>query len=200
MNVAPRSVSTPTDAPVRSMNVHLGINTRFLRQACDDRAQPAVAKPQDRDGAVFDFDGRVIEIGPVAADLGDLVVHQPVEQVEHVGRLVDEHAAALGDPASSPGIRLIVSGVAPAIHRENAQHGPADLACIDRRLHAPDGFVPPPLADHAQLRAGTAAAAASIASQSSRLAAIGFSTSDVDAGLGRPECGLGVQRVGRADA
>ncbi len=40
----------------------------------------------------------MILVGPVAADLGDLVVREPDEQIEHVGRLVDQYAARWSAP------------------------------------------------------------------------------------------------------
>ena len=58
---------------------------------------------------ILDLDGGMVEVGPVAADLGDLVAHEPAQQVEHVGRLVDEHAAALGVPAAAPGVGLVIA-------------------------------------------------------------------------------------------
>ena len=181
------------------MNVHLGVNSRFLRQAGDDRAQAAVAKPEDRDGAILDFDGRMVQVGPVAADLGHVVVHQPLKQVEHVGRLVDENAAAFGIPAAAPGIGLVVGRVAPAIHRERAQDRPADLAGVDRVFHAPHGLVPSPLADHAEL--GLVAA-----SGREHGVAIGEARGQrlfderVRAGLGSRDGRRGVQRMRRRDA
>ena len=117
----------------------------------------------------------MIQVGPVAADLGDLVVHEPDEQIEHVGRLVDQYAAPFRVPFAAPGIGLVVRLVAPAIHRETAQHGPADLAGIDGLLHPPYRLIPSPLADDSKLDP-VCRAAAIIASQSSRLAASGFST------------------------
>ena len=47
-------------------------------------------EPHDRDGAILDGDRRMVEVGPVAADRGDLVVHQPLQEVYHVRRLIDE--------------------------------------------------------------------------------------------------------------
>ena len=141
----------------------------------------------------------MIEVGPVAADLGDLVVHEPAQQVEHVRRLVDQHAAPLGVPLAAPGVGPVVRLVAPAIHRERAQHRPADLAGVDRLLHPPHRLVPPPLADDAELDPVLVRAAASIASQSSRLAASGFSTRTCTPASAATDRRPGVQRVRRAD-
>ena len=176
MKVAPRSVSTPIEAPDDAVNVHFCINSRFLGQAGDDRAQAALAEAEDGDGGILDLDGGVVQVSPVPADLVYLVAHQPCEQVEHMGRLVDEHAAAFGIPAAAPGIRAVVGWVAPAIHGERAQHRPADFARVDCVFHAFDRLVPAALADDAEL-VWCSLAAASIASQSERLAASGFSTS-----------------------
>ena len=43
----------------------------FCDRLVDDRAQPAAAEPEDRDGGVLDLDSRMVQVGPVAADLGD---------------------------------------------------------------------------------------------------------------------------------
>ena len=76
----------------------------------------------------------MVQVGPVAADFRDRVIHEPFEQVEHVGRLVDENAAAFGIPAAAPGIGLVIGRVAPAIHREGAEDRTADLAERRSRL------------------------------------------------------------------
>ena len=74
-------------------------------------------EPQDGHGGIFDLDVGMIQVGPVAADLGDLVVHEPDEQIEHVGRLVDQYAAPFRVPFAARGIGLEVRLVAPAIGR-----------------------------------------------------------------------------------
>ena len=72
MNVAPRSVSTPTEPPSRSVNVDLRVNARLLRQTGDDGAQTAPGEPEDGHGRVFHLDVGMVQVGPVAADLDDL--------------------------------------------------------------------------------------------------------------------------------
>ena len=137
----------------RPVDVNLRVDPRLLRQAGDDRAEPAVREPEDRHGRILDLDVRMVQVGPVAADLDDLVVHEPDQEVEHVGRLVHEDAAPLGVPLAPPGIGPIVGLVAPAIHGEGAEDRPADLARVDGLLHAPDRLVPPALADDTELDA-----------------------------------------------
>ncbi len=140
---------------------------------------------------------RVIEVGPVAADFVD-VAHQPLQEIELMRRLIDQDAAALGGPFAAPGIGLIVGGIAPAIHREHAEGGPADLACVDGSLHAQHRFVQPPLTDHAEFDPGTAG-------RGKHGVAIGETGSQrlfdqhVRAGLRRLDRRLGVQRMRRAN-
>ena len=114
-------------------------------------------------------------------------------------RLVDEHAAAFGVPASAPRVGLVIRRVAPAIHREHAEHRTADLAGVDGGLHALHRLVPAPLADDAEF--GSAGrAAASIASQSAQAGRQRFFDQHVHARTGGLDRRLGVQRVRRGDA
>ena len=77
--------------------MHLGINARFLRQAGDD-GKPTVPFLNRRIAIVLSStatDG-MVEVGPVAADLGDLLSSiSQSKEVDHVRRLVDKHAPAL---------------------------------------------------------------------------------------------------------
>ena len=113
-------------------------------------------------------------------------------------RLVHQHAAAFGVPAASPGVGPVIRRVAPAIHGERTEHRPADLAGVDRILHSQDRLVQPPLADHAELdrvsSRGRQHRVAVLQAGGQRLL-----DQHVDAGLGRVDRRLGVQRVRRAD-
>ena len=60
--------------------------------------------------------------------------------------------------------------------RDGAEHGPSELAVVDRLAHALHRRVQPPLADHGERPVPPARAAPIIASQSSRDEASGFST------------------------
>ena len=117
----------------------------------------------------------MVEIGPVSADLRDCVIHEPLEQVDHVGRLVDEHAAAFGVPASAPRIGQVIRGSRQLYMVKLPSTGrpilPASIAAFIRRTgsYQRRWLITPSLV-------WCRRAAASIASQSSRLAASGFST------------------------
>src|SRR5208337_2666711 len=61
-------------------------------------------------------------------------------------------ATGLVDDADFPAIRRrLTHGRVRYIHRETAQHGPADLAGIDGLLHPPYRLIPSPLADDPKL-------------------------------------------------
>ncbi len=117
------------------MDVDLGVDAGALRQAGDHGAEAAVLEADHRQGRVLDFDVRVVEVRPAAADLVDLA-HEPLQEIELVGRLVDQHAAAFAGPLAAPGIRLVIRLITPAEHRKDAERRRADLTCLDCRLHA----------------------------------------------------------------
>ena len=69
-------------------------------------------------------------------------------------RLVHEHAAALAVPRPAPRIGRVVGLVAPAEEVDGREHRASEPAGVDRGLHAHDGRIEAPLADHAEPDAG----------------------------------------------
>src|SRR5262249_5987795 len=131
------------------MNMHLGVDAGLLGNTGHVRAETAVLEAKHRHGGVVHFDGRMIEVGPVAADLGDRA-HEPAKQVELMRRLIDKDAAALALPLAAPWVRLIVRWLAPTIHSKDAEDRLADFAGVDGCFHTGDRFVPAALTDNAE--------------------------------------------------
>ncbi len=173
------------------------VQARVLRVAQRQRGDGAAPEADDGDSRVLDLDVGVVEVVPLAVDLGRRA-HQPQQQVELVRRLVDEDAAALGRPATAPRVRPVVGLVAPAQDDDVGHHRLADLARVDRPAHADDRPVPAPLAHDPDRDAGrTGRRHGPVAAP--RSAANGFSTSAwAPAPRRGHDRGL-VLRVGRAD-
>ena len=182
---------------IRPVDVDFGINSWLLAQADDDVAEAAMAKANVRDRRIFHLDVRMREIGPIARDLIDRP-HQPLQNVQVVRRLVNQHAAAFGRPLTAPRVGPVVSLIAPAEHHHRAQNRPADLTRVHRRLHPQHGLKEAPLAHDAQLHAMPLGrrnhAVAIFEARGQRLF-----HQHMHAVRGGQHCRVGVQRMRRAD-
>ena len=139
---------------VRAVNVDFRVDARVLRQAANDVAEAAVRETDIGDGGIFDLDVRMVQIAGDAGD-GEDRAHQPLKNVEVVGRLINQDAAAFGGPFAAPRVRTVVRLIAPGEHGDRAENRRADLALVDGGLHGEDRFKKTPLADDAE--AGTGA-------------------------------------------
>jgi hypothetical protein len=147
---------------------------------------------------IFHFDVRMIQVRPIAEHFIDLA-EIPDQQIELMRRLVHEHAAAFVLPTAAPRIAQVIRFVAPAEHRDDAQHGFADLALIDRAADTLAGRIKTALANGAEngfMR--TRRREHGVAIRQGRRER--FLDDGVDAGLGGSDRGRGVLGVRRADA
>ena len=132
------------------MDVDFRIDAGPLAQAHHDVAKGTVAETNRRQRRVFHFNVRMREVRPFARDFVDRP-HQPLQNIQVMRRLVDQHAAAFGGPFAAPWVGLIVSLIAPTEHHHRTQNRLADLALVDGRFHPQHGLKEAPLADHAHL-------------------------------------------------
>ena len=133
---------------VAAMHPHIAEQGRVLRVAHHDVAQRAALEADDGDGGVIHLQLGVVEGVPHAEHFLYLA-HVPQQQVQLVGRLVDQHAAALAVPGAAPGVGAVVVHAAPAQHVDRAQNGPAKLAILNRLLDPHSRAIEASLADGA---------------------------------------------------
>ena len=112
---------------VLPVHVHVGVDARVHAVGQQQAAQRPAPEAQRGHRGVLHLDVGVVEVGRPAHQLLHLA-HQPQQDVELVGRLVDQHPAALSLPRAAPGVALVVVPAAPAQDGRRAQHGPPDPA------------------------------------------------------------------------
>ena len=134
---------------MRAVNMNFGEEAGFLAQTRDERREPAGFETQQGQRGVLDLDGRMIDVRPPAGEFQHLVAHHPEEEVDMMGCLIDEDAAAFGVPTSAPRVGAVVRLVSPIQHDDGRESRGANLAGGDGRLHSRDGFAPTALADDA---------------------------------------------------
>src|SRR5439155_23209701 len=90
------------------------------------RHSPATRTPEadERVADVFDLDGRVQQVGPIAVGVLD-AAQQPLEQVPAVDTLVDKESPTFTPPGPAPGAAGVIAGAPPVIL---ARGGEADHA------------------------------------------------------------------------
>ena len=178
--------------------MHLAVEGGVLAVADHDVAHRAAFELDHGEGRILHLDVGVVEVFPDAVHLLHFA-HIPQQQVQLMGRLVHQDAAALPLPGAAPAVAVVVGAVPPAQHGHHAQDGPADLPCLDGLMdphagpvktalhHGADGhMVPLPRRDDpvAVLQTG-----------GQRLF-----DQDIAAVFGRGDGRAAVGRVGRADA
>ncbi|OQA45211.1 MAG: hypothetical protein BWY50_00147 [Spirochaetes bacterium ADurb.Bin315] len=75
----------------------------------------------------------------------------PMKKIQLVGGLVDQDAAALQLPRSSPRVAVVIRLVPPSEHRHLPDDRSAEISAVDRFADPLARRIPPALADHPEL-------------------------------------------------